>query len=160
MRWHMKLTLWFVVLAGLGAVAFAMVTGSMHRDVEVEEDPYEAALRFDEDNNRASELGWRTGFIIRHKAGEADVRFWIRDRDGKPVRLASGDVKVLASRPAGDLDDVPCSLEDRGDGPVYGEIRAVCAPLAFGHWEFAVKIITDRGPVKFVERTYVKKRSD
>jgi hypothetical protein len=160
MTFTMKAVLWFVVLIGLAAVVSAVVIGAMHRDVEVEDEPYEAGLRFDEDRDRISGLGWRTSaFIVRHRAGETDIRLLIRDGDGNPAMLGVGEVRAVASRPAGDLDDVPCSAEVPREGPLKGEIRALCAPLAFGHWDFVVNITTDSGPVKFVERTYVKKKS-
>lgn len=154
---NMKTVLWVVVFIGLAAVVGALVIGGLLRDSEVEEDPYKAGLRFDEERKRASGFGWRTGvFIVMRSADEAEVRLTIKNREGLPVSLRPEDVGMIATRPAGDLKDVPCEAGVEREG----ELRALCAPLAFGHWEFVATIKTEKGPVKLVERTYVKKRTD
>jgi len=151
-----KALLWFVVLAALAAVAGAVVTGGLLRDVEVEEEPYEAGLRWDADRTRMSELGWSKGEVyVEFKAGRAILTIELSGKDGEPLRLRPEDVSVVASRPAGDLGDMPCSV----DLPREGQIRGVCDDLPFGHWDFIVNINTDKGPIKLMERTYVKKKS-
>lgn len=152
----MKVVLWIVVLTGLAAVAGAVVTGGLLRDVEVEEEPYEAGLRWDADRTRMSELGWsKREVYVQFKAGRAVLTIELSGKDGAPVSLRKEHVSVVASRPAGDLDDVQC----RAELPRKGQISALCDSLPFGHWDFIVNINTDKGPVKLVERTYVKKKS-
>jgi len=92
---------------------------------------------------------------MEFKAGRAVLTVELSARDGAPVKLNPDDVSVVATRPAGDLRDITCKVEVPRDGVV----RALCDDLPFGHWEFMVNIDTDEGPVKIVERTYVKKKS-
>lgn len=157
MKGNMKAVLWVVVLIGLAAVVGAVVMGGILKDKEVEKDPYEAGLRFDIKRNKALNLGWRTGvFIVMRTPDEAEVRLTIKDKEGMPVRLRPEDISMVAVRPAGDLKDVQCQSGVEREGVLKG----VCSPLAFGHWGFVTTIETEKGPMKLVERTYVKKRAD
>jgi len=152
----MKAVIWLVVLIGFAAVAGAVIIGGLHRDVEVENQPYEAGLRWDDDRDRMEELGWRKREVyVEFKAGRAILTIELSGRDGAPLRLNPDDMSVVATRPAGDLEDIPC----RAEVPRDGVVRALCDSLPYGHWEFNVNIDTDEGPIKFVERTYVKKKS-
>jgi len=153
----MKAVLWGVVLIGIGAVVGAVILGGMSRDVEVEDKPYEAGLRYDQERNRAIDIGWRTGvFIVMRKADEAEVRLMIKNHDGSPVSLRPGDIGMIATRPAGDLKDVKCETGVEREG----ELKGLCSPLAFGHWEFVTTINTEKGPLQLVERTYVEQKTD
>lgn len=150
----MKAAIWGVVILALTAVAGAVVVGNMYRDPEVSEEPYEEALRWDADRDRLKALGWnmRTSFLeIKDK--RARLAFTIKDKAGA-VRLDPASVRAVAQRPAGELDDIPCTVS----APRSPEVEIVCELGTYGKWDFVMDIETQRGTVRFVEHSYTKRR--
>ena len=124
----MKAFIWAVVIFGLGAVVGAAVMGNMHRDAEISSDPYEEGLKWDATERAASELPI--------KAAIGDISY----SDGVMVvafKLTGGEVQglsLMASRPAGELDDVACDVNQTA----LMQYDAVCPVGAYGVWDMII----------------------
>lgn len=149
----MKAVIWFVVAMGIMAVVGAVVVGNIYRDDEVVADAYEKGLLWDSERARMRELGWSVqASSIEIKDKRARLRLAVKDREGASLVLAPDSISVTASRPAGGMANVPCSVSPAGGA----SIKALCLLGAYGKWDFIIEVDTPEGPVRFIERSYIK----
>jgi len=108
-----KILIAIIVLAGLGIVAASVWIGVEKRDVQVEENPYDAGLQYDERLRRYAELGWKIEIPKEIRAGERWLAVGLFDRDGRPMKDAKMEC-LIATHGKADLMRTTCT--HRGEG--------------------------------------------
>lgn len=150
----MKTFIWAVVVMGFVAVAGAVIVGSIYRDKEISDEPYEEGLRWDQDRARMRELGWKMqATTIEIKDKRARLVLEVTGPEGAVI-IDPLDMRAVASRPAGELQDIPCQV----DQTAGRRLEVLCELGTYGKWDFVMDIDTASGPVRFVEHSYVDKR--
>lgn len=140
----MKVFIWAVVIFGIGAVIGAAVMGAVNRDREVSDNPYNEGLMWDKSQREARELVIKVAIInVGYSGGKMSVGFRLT---GGPVQGLS----VVASRPAGELNDVPCSLDE----PAPDQYLATCHVGAFGVWDLVMSFEHAGKQARLTQRVY------
>lgn len=83
-----------ILLGGITIVGASIAVGINVRDREVEENAYEAGLKFDETRKREAELGWKLIMPPTALAGKAAVSMDIVDRNGAVIVGASVELEL------------------------------------------------------------------
>ena len=149
----MKTVIWLIIAMGITAVVGAVVVGNIYRDDEVVDNAYEKGLNWDKERNRMRELGWSvqaSSIVIKDK--RAQLVLAMKDRDGAALTLPLESIRVSASRPAGGIANIPCTIS-RTDN---AHIKALCELGAYGKWDFIIDVVTNSGTVRFIEPSYIK----
>lgn len=84
-----KLLIGLIMSIGFSIIGASIIIGIERRDVTVEENPYEAGLKFDEQLKKYVELGWRVEFPHSIRADENRLRIGIFDKQGRAVEDAT-----------------------------------------------------------------------
>ena len=145
----MKLTILIVAVIGFGAVAGAIVVGSMSFDGLVTEDPYETGLVWDETQKNKAESGIKIKLRSNQfKKGVNQIQFQIEK--SKPIVIDS--VTILRSRPSTDKMDKQVSAVVLSDSSYQAELDF---PLV-GNWDLIARITTGGKRILFTNRVYVQ----
>jgi nitrogen fixation protein FixH len=126
-----------VVIAGLGAVAGAVIVGSMTLDEVVVEHPYEAGLAWDASHHKAEELGWSL-MLGREPVveGANAMHFAVLGPDGMPIGVSADEVALVFERPSGP-GTVAASIS--GSATDGGLVAAFTLP-GYGHWVVRARV--------------------
>lgn len=84
-----KLLISLIMFVGFSIIGASIIVGIERRDITVEENPYEAGLKFDEQLKKYTELGWRVEFPRSIRADENRLMIGIFDKQGRAVKDAS-----------------------------------------------------------------------
>lgn len=84
-----KLLIGLIMSVGFGIIGASIIIGIERRDVTVEENPYEAGLKFDERLKKYAELGWRVEFPQSIKADGNRLMIGVFDKQGRAMEDAS-----------------------------------------------------------------------
>ncbi len=108
-----KLLIGLIIFIGFSIIGASIIVGIDRRDITVEENPYEAGLKFDEQLKKYAELGWRVEFPHSIRAGENRLRIGIFDKQGRAVEDAS--VECIINK-CGDsmMKHYKCTYMDNG----------------------------------------------
>ena len=101
------------MFVGFSIIGMTIIVSIEKRDVTVEENPYEAGLKFDEQLKKYAELGWKVEFPQSIRADENRLRIGIFDKQGKAVEDAS--VECIINK-CGDssMKHYKCTYMDNG----------------------------------------------
>lgn len=138
------------MLAGMGVIALSIVVGVSHRDAVVEDDPYEAGLRFDRTLKRQMELGWKLKVPPFVREGNNRLVASISDRDGRAVDVAA--VELLVSRMGSPRIDRYNALNIGN-----GRYQAAVVFNGTGYWEVKARVIAVSDTIVFDNKVYVEK---
>jgi hypothetical protein len=83
-----------VLLGGFAIVGVSIYAGVVARDVEVEDNAYEAGLRYDSVNKREAELGWRVELPRNIKSGAGILDVKVLDAKGATVTDAVVNLRL------------------------------------------------------------------
>ncbi len=139
-----------IIFAGMGVIAMSIAVGVSHRDAVVEDDPYEAGLRFDRTLKRQMELGWKLKVPPSVREGNNLFVATIFDRDGRTVDGAA--VELLVSRMGSPRIDRYKAL-DIGNGRYHAAVVFNGA----GYWEVNARVILASDTIVFDNKVYVGK---
>jgi nitrogen fixation protein FixH len=89
-----KLLIGLIMFAGFSIIGASIIVGIDRRDVTVEENPYEAGLKFDERLKKYAELGWRVEFPQSIRADENLLKIGVFDKQGRAVEDASVECMI------------------------------------------------------------------
>ncbi|MCL4456137.1 MAG: FixH family protein [Nitrospirae bacterium] len=145
-----KTLIGLVMLAGMGVIALSIVVGVSHRDAVVEDDPYEAGLRFDRTLKRQMELGWKLKVPPFVREGNNRLVASISDRDGRAVDVAA--VELLVSRMGSPRIDRYNALNIGN-----GRYQAAVVFNGTGYWEVKARVIAVSDTIVFDNKVYVEK---
>lgn len=139
----MKTILVLVTLAALGAVAGAVIVGSLVFDGTVVDHPYERGISWDEDRKRRASSGITTALVTESfTPGRNDIAISV-SRAGGP--LDEGGISLRIGRVDTEAHDRAYSLSRQDDG-TYG--AAVDFPVK-GLWTVAVLVKEGERPLEF-----------
>lgn len=121
-----------VLLGGFVIVGVSIYIGIVKRDVEIEDNAYEAGLKYDSVNKRQAELGWRVELPRNVKSGSGVLAVKVVDAKGAAV---TGAVVNLRLHRMGDprVRSYSCAA---GDGR-YTVAVNLDSP---GYWEAMVRV--------------------
>ncbi len=102
-----------VLFAGLGIVAASVWMGVEKRDVQVEENPYDAGLQYDEKLKKYEELGWKIEIPKEIRSGERWLAVGLFDKYGRPLKDAQMECLISTH---GRPDQARTSCTHRGEG--------------------------------------------
>ena len=131
-------------------MAASVSIGIMKRDIQVEDSPYEAGLRYDETLRRYAKLGWKVDLPKEAKAGEKMLNIRLLDGKGRPIEDAG--VNCLINRcELSDVVSTTCGHTVDGyykcpvdfDGPGCRDVR-VNVGRAADNMVFDEKIIVEK----------------
>lgn len=138
-----------ILLGGIGIIAASVAVGIAVRDGEVEENAYEAGLRFDATMKRETELGWRVELPRSVRSGSVVIPVDVLDRNGSGVRDAT--VNIELGRMGGhETRTYPCS--SIGIGRYVADVK-LDTP---GYWEANVRVAKKSDSIRFNEKIYVQ----
>lgn len=145
-----KILIGLIMFVGMGIIALSIAVGVLHRDVVVEDDPYEAGLRFDRTLKRQMELGWKLKVPLSVR--EDDKRFvaTISDRDGRAVDGAA--VELLVNRMGS-----PRIERYKAMNIGNGKYQAAVVFNGTGYWEVKARVILASDTIVFDNKVYVEK---
>jgi len=83
-----------VLLGGFVIVGVSIYIGIAKRDVEVEDNAYEAGLKYDAVNKRETELGWRVELPRNVKSGSGVLAVKVVDAKGAAVTGAAVNLRL------------------------------------------------------------------
>ncbi|GER94384.1 hypothetical protein A45J_2145 [hot springs metagenome] len=84
-----KLLIGLIMFVGFSIIGASILIGIEKSEVTVEENPYEAGLKFDEQLKKYIELGWEVEIPRAIKAGENRLIIGVFDKQGRAVEDAS-----------------------------------------------------------------------
>jgi len=129
-------------------VGASIYIGISLRDVEVEENAYEAGLKYEAVNKREAELGWRVELPRSVKSGVEVMTVKVVDSNGAPV---TGAVVQLRLHRMGDhrMQSYQCA---NGEGHYTAAVN-LDSP---GYWEAMVRVDRQNDSQQFNNRIYVQ----
>lgn len=89
-----KILIGLVWIIGFGMIGGSILIGLIKRDVTVVENPYEEALRFDEQLRKSAELGWKVELPVSIKAKENLLKIGVFDKEGRVMDDATVECLV------------------------------------------------------------------
>jgi len=137
-----------VLLGGMIIVSVSIYIGIAKRDVEVEDNAYEAGLKYDAVNRREAELGWRVELPQRVKSGSGVMAVKVVDAKGAMVTGAAVNLRLHRM---GDhqVQSYRCAT---GEGQ-YTVAVNLDSP---GYWEAMVRVDRQNDSQQFNNMFYVQ----
>ncbi len=114
-----KILIISLLLGGFAIVAASVSMSIMKRDIQVEDSPYEAGLRYDETIRTYAELGWTVDMPESVRAGDKVLKIKLSDKKGN--FMADAAVNCLISK---------CAR--------YDVRRSACSSTSDGYYECPV----------------------
>lgn len=139
-----------ILFAGFCIIALSIIVGISHRDVVVEDDPYEAGLRFDRTLKKHMELGWKLQIPPSAREGNNSLVATILDKDGRAIDGA--DVELLVNRMGSPRIDRYKALNIGN-----GKYQASVVFNDTGYWEVKARVFVASDTISFDNKIYVKK---
>ena len=144
-----KILIWAVLAMGFFSVALAVVVGIRMRDKTVNDDPFDAAIHYDQDRKTVEELGLKTAIDGKFVTGENDLNVRLTLKDENAVK----NVKLTASVSMfGSPDTQNYDLKDMGHGSYHS--RVLFAKR--GYWDVDTIVNYQGRPLRFENRVYVE----
>jgi len=138
-----------ILLGGIGIVAASVAVGIAVRDDEVEQNAYEAGLRFDATMKRQAQLGWRVELPRNIRTGSVVIPVDVLDRNGVAVRNATVNIE-LSRRGGHETQTYPCSTI--GNGRYAADVNLKTP----GYWDANVRVARQGDALHFNETIYVQ----
>ncbi len=136
-----------IFIVAISIIGASIAIGISHRDIEVEDNAYEAGLHFDQACRRKAELGWQVRVPHDLKAGSAAIPVEVIDRSGAPLRDATV-VLELDHRGGHEVHTYRCA----GNGPYRAEVTLE----ASGFWDTRVQVSREKDSIRFEDTVYVQ----
>ncbi len=138
-----------VLIGGTSIIGASIAIGISVRDVEVEENAYEAGLKYDQTLKRKAELGWQVNVPANLKSGT--VALPVDVLDGSGTVLQNAVVSVELSRTGGHQAKT-YSCSNTTDGRYVAEVN-LDAP---GYWDAWVRVDRLKDSLRFNRRIFVQ----
>lgn len=138
-----------ILIGGLLIVGVSIYAGIAARDVEVEDNAYEAGLRYDQTRKREAELGWCVSMPRSIRTGKASIPVDVIDRASAPIRDAAVEVE-LSRRGGHQARTYRCS--GSGDGR-YKVAAKFDEP---GYWDARVRVTRQGDSLRFEKTMHVQ----
>lgn len=137
-----------VLLGGFVIVGVSIYIGIAKRDVEVEDNAYEAGLKYDAVNKREAELGWRVELPRSIKSGAGVLAVKVVDGNGTPVTGAAVNLQLHRM---GDhqVKSYQCASSE-------GRYTAAVNLISPGYWEAMVRVDHQNDSQHFNNTFYVQ----
>ncbi len=142
-----KLLIIGIFVAALSIIGASLAIGISMRDVEVEDNAYEAGLHFDQACKQQAALGWRVDLPREIKSGNPAIPIDVLDRRGGPIRDAEV-VLELSRRGGHDVQAYRCT----GDGRYWADVSVT----ASGYWDARIRVTRQNDSLRFEDTIYVQ----
>lgn len=138
-----------ILIAGFSIIGSSVYVGINKRDAVVEENPYDAGLKFDETLRKQAELGWRVEFPHTFKTGDRRIEFKVFDKNNSSIKDAS--VELHLNR-LGNAEVKKYKCINTKNGQYTADVKLD----ASGYWEVRVRVEHLNNSMRFDDRIYVQ----
>ena len=136
-----------IFIAAMSIIGASIAIGISSRDVEVEDNAYEAGLHFDQTSRRKAELAWQVTMPRSLKTGNAVIPIDVVDRTG--AMLHDAEVVLELDRRGGhEVHAYRCT----GDKRYLASVQ-LDTP---GYWDARVQVTRGNDSVRFEDAIYVQ----
>ncbi len=136
-----------IIIGAMGIIGASLAVGISTRDVEIEDNAYEAGLHYDQACKRKAELGWQVHLPRTVTAGSSVIPVEVHDRTGAKIRDADV-VLELDRRGSHDVRAYRCTNNGRYEAAVKLDTP--------GYWDARIQVTRRNDTIRFEEAIYVQ----